>query len=228
MSKKEELNRGVIFDMDGVIINSNPYHKIAWTNFLSRKNVVVDDSVFKELIFGTTGVEAISELLNGDYSKKELDDFSNEIDAEYRDIIRNSKNIEPVDGLLQFIQSISNEGYKIALATSAPPENVDLILRKFQILDYFDLIVDKNQVVEGKPNPEVYQKAVQGLGLPKENCIVFEDSFSGIVSARDAGLMVVGVTTSHANSELIKVGATLCINDFSEITLEDIKRLING
>ncbi len=228
MIQKKDFNIGVILDMDGVIIDSNPYHKIAWTNFLNRKNIVVNDSIFKELIFGTTSDEAITKLLNCELSKRELEIFSNEIDSEYRTIIRKSKNIEPLNGLLPFLKSISDECCKIALATSAPPENVDLILNRFQILNYFDLIIDKTQVLNSKPNPEIYLKAVQGLGLSNDNCVVFEDSISGIISAKDAGLIVIGVTTSHKNNELIDAGATICVKDFFEISLENIHKLIEN
>lgn len=228
--QQKDLSLGVIFDMDGVIIDSNPYHKIAWTNFLNRRGIEVNDSIFKELIFGTTGDEAIVELLKVNYSKTELEELSNEIDSEYRTIIGKSENIEPVNGFLQFIESVSRKKHKIALATSAPPENVDLILNRFRILDYFDLIIDKTKVSSGKPNPEIYLKTVQGLGISKDNCIVFEDSISGVISARNAGLEVIGLTTSHTENELINVGATFCIKDFSEISLGDIleKRDLNS
>jgi beta-phosphoglucomutase len=225
MITKKAAERGVIFDMDGVIINSNPYLKIAWTNFLNRRNVEVEDDVFRDLIFGRTGEEALIVLLNDRYSKNELVNFCNEIDSEYRDIIRKSKNVKPVNGLLEFIKSISDKGYKIALATSAPPENVDLILNKFGILKYFNLIIDKTQITESKPNPEIYLKAVRQLGLNKVNCIVFEDSISGIQSAKNAGLLVVGITTSQTNNELIDAGATICIKDFFEIASDDLDKL---
>jgi len=226
IKKKEDLQKGVIFDMDGVIIDSNPYHRIAWNNFLKRNNVEINDSTFKELIFGTTGVDAIDKLFNNKYSRHELENFTIEIDSEYRDIIRTSNNIEPVNGVIKFMKSISDKNYKMAIATSAPTENVDLILNKFMIFNYFDLVIDKTQISKGKPNPEIYLKAVQGLGLRKANCIVFEDSISGIISAKNADLIVIGVTTSHTNNELINVGATLCINDFSEISVEDIDSIL--
>ena len=211
--------------MDGVIIDSNPYHKIAWTNFFSRRNVVIDDRAFSELIFGTTGDQAINKILNGNFSQDDLENFNNEIDAEFRDIIGNSKTIQPVNGLFEFLTSLSERQCKIALATSAPPENVELILNRLQIQKYFNLIIDKTQVLAGKPNPEIYLKTVDRLGIPKENCVAFEDSFAGIISARKAGLLVIGVTTSHSEEELIRTGATLCIKDFSEISLEKIDSL---
>jgi len=227
-TQPEDLDLGIIFDMDGVIIDSNPYHKLAWTNFLNRRNVKVDDAVFKDLIFGTSGGEAISFLLNCKFSKMELNDFCNEIDSEYRDIIGKSENIKLVNGLVEFLETIVRGEHKMAIATSAPTENVDLIMEKFNLQNYFDLIVDKTQIVNGKPDPEIYLKALQGLCLPKDRCIVFEDSISGILSAKSAGLMVIGLTTSHPANELIKAGAAMTIKDFSEIPIRDIFRILQN
>ena len=223
--KTENLILGIILDMDGVIIDSNPYHKIAWTNFFNKRNVEVNDLIFRDLIFGTSGGEAISTLLNCQFSKDELTAFCEEIDADYRWIVRESATIEPVLGLVRFLETAVHEKHKIAIATSAPTRNVDLILQKLNLRNYFDLIIDKSLIINGKPDPEIYLKAVQGLGIVKENCVVFEDSISGIISAKKAGIVVIGVTTSHPATELIEAGAILTIDDFTEISLEEIQNI---
>jgi len=224
--KTENLILGIILDMDGVIIDSNPYHKIAWTNFFNKRNVEVNDLIFRDLIFGTSGGEAISTLLNFQFSKDELTAFCEEIDADYRRIVSESVHIEPVSGLILFLETAVHEKHKIGIATSAPTRNVDLILQKLNLRDYFDLIIDKSLIINGKPDPEIYLKAVQGLGISKANCIVFEDSISGIISARDAGIRVIGLTTSHPSAELVGAGATLTINDFTGISIGKIKNIL--
>lgn len=224
--KTENLILGIILDMDGVIIDSNPYHKIAWTNFFNKRNVEVNDLIFRDLIFGTSGGEAISTLLNCQFSKDELTAFCEEIDADYRRIVSESVHIEPVSGLILFLETAVHEKHKIAIATSAPTRNVDLILQKLNLRNYFDLIIDKSLIINGKPDPEIYLKAVQGLGISQDNCIVFEDSISGIGSARNAGLIVIGLTTSHLRDELFSAGVCRCITDFTEITIEQLKNLI--
>ena len=215
--------------MDGVIIDSNPYHKIAWEHFLKMKDVVITDEVFNNLISGTSGIEAIRELINKDLTQKEVDDFNDEIDAEYRNIIEKLDEVKPLNGLTDLLQSIKNAGHKIALATSAPTENVELVLNKFKIFDFFDLVVDRSHVQNGKPSPEIYLTTVKKLSIEKMNCLVFEDSIAGIISAKSAGLLVVGVTTSHEPDEIINAGADFTINDFSEISLEKlVKHLKNS
>ena len=226
--KTDYFKLGIVFDMDGVIIDSNPFHKIAWTNFFNKRNVDVNDAIFRDLIFGTSGGEAICTLLNMQFSRVELNEFCNEIDSEYRDILRKSKNIQPVNGLIRFLNSLREGNHKIAMATSAPAENVELVMNKLNILKYFDLIIDKTQVNKGKPDPEIYLKAINRLCIPAEHCIVFEDSISGIFSAREAGIKVIGVTTSHSEIELIEAGATLTIADFTEISVPDIVQIMGN
>ncbi|MFA5848989.1 MAG: hypothetical protein A2X18_03855 [Bacteroidetes bacterium GWF2_40_14] len=218
----------IIFDMDGVVIDSNPYHKIGWTRFFNKKGVEVNDEIFKNLIFGTTGDEALKILLQKDLTQEEIDNYSYEIDEEYRNIIRQLSCVSPVTGLVDFLKSIKLSGHKIALATSAPSENVDLILKKLGIYEFFDLIVDKTQILRGKPNPEIYNTTVSKLSVDKGNCVVFEDSISGIMSASGAGITVIGVETSHSSDELIQAGASLTICDFSGMTIALMTELIMG
>jgi len=213
--------------MDGVIIDSNPYHKIAWTNFFRNNDITISEDFFQEQISGTTGDEAIASLLDRRVSDVELDTFNREIDAEFRKIISESGELKTVPGFRKFIGDVSKANHKIALATSAPPENVDLVLNSLGIMKYFDLKIDKTQIVEGKPNPEIYLKTLHGLKMSKDNCIVFEDSLAGISSATNAGLRVIGVATSHPNHELIKAGAIVSIKDFTEISIEKLIKVLS-
>ncbi len=120
------------------------------------------------------------------------------------------------------MQDLKSAGCKIALATSAPTENVDLVLGKLGIFDMFDVLVDATLVNKGKPDPEIYLTTVTKLNCRTENCVVFEDSISGISSASGAGLTVIGLTTSHSKTELLDAGASLTIHDFSEISLTQL------
>lgn len=220
------MEYAVIFDMDGVIIDSNPYHRMAWGRFLDTKGIVISDDVFKNQIFGTTGSGALRRLIGEGLTEGEVEAFKREIEGEYRDIIRHLDGVEPVNGLVDFMESIKNGGHKIALATSAPAENVELVLNRFGIYKLFDLMVDITQVTKGKPDPEIYQMAVNRLSISKRQCVVFEDSISGITAAKCAGLVVIGVTTSHSSEELKEAGAVFTIGDFSEISLEKVLEVL--
>ncbi len=214
------MNCAVILDMDGVIIDSNPFHRMAWTEFFERHGVAVTETMFKDVIFGTTGDQAIRTILQPpELTAEQLSLYTGEIDTLYRSIISGSEQIFPVSGLYNFLDFIKEIGFKIALATSAPPENICLILERLGITEYFDVIMDKTHVTHGKPDPEVYLKTVGNLNIDNDYCIVFEDSISGVRSAVKAGLRVIGVTTSHTAEELSNAGTCYNINDFNDASL---------
>jgi HAD superfamily hydrolase (TIGR01509 family) len=212
----------VIFDMDGVVVDSNPFHKKAWGAFLENKGIALTDEVFYREIFGTTGNHAIRRLMNTDISDYEAEQFTRKIDASYREIIQSSGDLTPVKGLEEFIGKLKDGGIRTALATSAPPANIQLVISKIGFSDCFDLVLDKTQIIKGKPDPEIFLKAVDRLGVDKSRCLVFEDSISGVTAAIKAGLKVVGVATSLAQHTLIELGACKAIYDFTEITIDDL------
>jgi HAD superfamily hydrolase (TIGR01509 family) len=223
------MNCAIILDMDGVIIDSNPFHRMAWTAFLERHGIAVTEPMFKNIIFGTTGDQAIRKLLQPpELTAEQLTLYTEEIDTSYRSIISGSEQIFPVDGLYYFLDFIKELGFKIALATSAPPENISLILERLGITEYFDVIVDKTQVTNGKPDPEVYLKTVENLKTDSGYCLVFEDSLSGVRSAIRAGIRVVGVTTSHTAEELSKAGTFHNIDDFNDPSLPEMLATISA
>jgi beta-phosphoglucomutase len=223
------MNCAVILDMDGVIIDSNPFHRMAWKEFLERHGVEVNEHMFKNVIFGTTGDQAIRNLLQPpDLTAEQLSRYTEEIDTSYRSIISGSEQIFPVNGLNNFLDFIKEIGFKIALATSAPPENISLILERLGITEYFDVIIDKTHVTNGKPDPEVYLKTVENLKTDSEYCLVFEDSLSGVHSAIQAGIRVIGVTTSHTAEELSQAGTFYNIDDFNDPSLPEMLATISA
>lgn len=223
------MNCAVILDMDGVIIDSNPFHRMAWTEFFERHGVAVTEPMFKDVIFGTTGDQAIRTILQPpEISAEQLSLYTEEIDTLYRSIISGSEQIFPVSGLFNFLDFIKEIGFKIALATSAPPENISLIFERLGITEYFDVIVDKTQVTRGKPDPEVYLKTVENLKTESEYCVVFEDSLSGVRSAVQAGIRVIGVTTSHSAEELSQAGTFYNIDDFNDPSLANMLATISA
>jgi beta-phosphoglucomutase-like phosphatase (HAD superfamily) len=223
------MNCAIILDMDGVIIDSNPFHRMAWKEFLERHGVTVNEHMFRNVIFGTTGDQAIRNLLQPpDITAEQLSLLTEEIDTSYRSIISGSEQIFPVDGLYNFLDFIKEIGFKIALATSAPPENISLILERLGITEYFDVIVDKTQVTNGKPDPEVYLKTMENLKTDSKYCLVFEDSLSGVRSAIQAGIRVIGVTTSHTAEELSQAGTFYNIDDFNDPSLPELLATISA
>lgn len=222
------MKYGIIFDLDGVVIDSNPIHKISWKNFLAKIGLPFNDDIFDNIISGKNGITSLRILLGQEPSNEVITSYVAEIDQEFQKILRDTPKVFPMPGLVNFLQVVKAAGNKTALATSAPPGNVKLILDKISLIEYFDVILDKSDVMKGKPDPEVYLKTVSKLGIHKDQCVVFEDSKAGIKSATDAGIKVIGVTSGHTREELLEEGVSMAIDDFTKLDLREVNNLIAG
>lgn len=220
------MEYGLIFDMDGVVIDSNPYHKIAWEMFLKGKGIPWDEQLFDNVMSGRTGPTSMRILFGDDLPREKLNLYLDEVDGNYQNILRQSEDIKAIAGLYPFLDSIRVNGHRLALATSAPKLNIELGLEKLMLEGVFEVVVGKVDVTHGKPHPEVYLTTVERLGLPLEHCIVFEDSKAGIESALGAGLPVVGIASSHSKEVLLKEGVSLAVDDFTHLKLEQVTALI--
>jgi len=220
------MEYGFIFDMDGVVIDSNPYHKIAWEKFLNGQGVHFDDQLFDNVLSGRTGPTSLRLLFGEDLSQDKIDLFLEEVDGNYQTILRASKDVRPIAGVHAFLDKVSGNGMRLALATSAPELNIELGLQKLKLENTFEHIVGKVDVSHGKPHPEVYLKSLELLGMSAENCVVFEDSKAGIQSARSAGIKVVGIASGHSKEELLEEGVSLAIDDFTALEPEQVLTLI--
>jgi len=189
----------VIFDMDGVIIDSNPYHKISLRQFCEKYGYHLSDGELVSKIYGRTNKDWIASLF-GALTKEELTNYGEEKEALFREVYKN--DISALKGLPEFLKSLKDKNIPIAIGTSAPRSNVDFVLSHTGLEDYFSVILDESDVVKGKPDPEIYLKVAVRLGFDPSRCIVFEDSLSGVESARRAGAKVVGVATTHSFEEL--------------------------
>jgi HAD superfamily hydrolase (TIGR01509 family) len=218
------MKYAVIFDMDGVVIDSNPYHKLAWGNFLGKNGLPFNDQIFDNIISGKTGDSTLRALMGKELSEEAVTSYLDQIDGDFQEILRRREHLEPVSGLRQFITAIRSDGALTALATSAPPGNVKLILEKLSLEELFDVVIDRTQVKRGKPDPEIYLKVLEALGVHREHCVVIEDSKAGIQAAIGAGLRVVGITTTLTGRELRAEGAAMVIDHFNNLMLEELVR----
>jgi len=220
------MRYGLIFDMDGVVIDSNPMHKIAWERFLVGKGIHYDDEFFDNVLSGRTGPASLRIIYGDELPEDLLEEYLQEVDENYQGILRQSTEVKPIEGLYEFLDSARVNGYRLGLATSAPPMNIELGLEKLNLEGIFEAVVGKVDVTHGKPHPEVYLTTVQRLGLPVENCIAFEDSRAGIQSALSAGMPVVGIASGHSKEELLEEGASLAVDDFTQLDLEQVLDLL--
>ncbi len=206
-----------IFDMDGVIVDSNPFHKISLKQFCSKYGFDLSEEDLIKKIYGRTNKEWIPNLF-GELSLEQTQAYGIEKEALFREIYEN--DIVALTGLESFLKKVQHAGYPLAIGTSAPHVNVDFTLSKTNLTDYFPIILDEAFVNHGKPNPEIYLKVAAALNMDPSNCIVFEDSLSGVAAGKGAGCKVVGVTTTHSKAELDETDYV--IDDFLDLNPETL------
>jgi beta-phosphoglucomutase len=201
-----------VFDMDGVIIDSNPFHKISLKQFCKKYGHDLSEEQLREKIYGRTNKDWIVNVF-GPLDEKKLREYADEKEALFREIYKN--DIKPLEGLITFLKQLEAQKIPTAIATSAPRANVDFTLSKTGTGKYFPVILDESFVSKGKPDPEIYLKTAAALKFAPENCIVFEDSLSGVKAGKNAGCKVVGITTTHTREELHETD--LVIDNFNDL-----------
>ncbi|MBI3218810.1 MAG: HAD family phosphatase [Bacteroidetes bacterium] len=207
-----------VFDMDGVIIHSNPYHKIALHQFCEKYGYHLTEDELRSKIYGRTNKQWITNLFERELGAEELHRFAEEKEGLFRDLI--AKDIKALDGLKDFLDQMNAQKIDRAIGTSAPRSNVDFVMAKTQLTSYFPTILDDSFVEHGKPNPEIYIKCAAALHYAPADCVVFEDSLSGVAAGKAAGCKVVGVATTHTHAEL--ADTDLVIDDFTNLNPADI------
>ena len=207
--------QAIIFDIDGTMIDNMPIHKHAWREFCARKNIVLTDDDFRNKVSGLRNDQICKNLFGDDISDEDIEAYAAEKEAVYREIYK--PYIKEVPGLTNVLERLKEKNLKLAIATTAPKENRKFVLEALNMQDSFDIILGEEDVQKGKPNPEIYLKTAGLLKVDPTTCLVFEDSPVGVASAKNAGMTVVGITTSHSAEEL--KGADIIIEDFTELEL---------
>jgi len=214
----------VIFDMDGVICHTNPYHSMAFRQFFSTRDLAPTDEEFVQHMFGKSNSYILSHFLKRKIEGEELLLLEDEKESLFRQIYE--PYIEPISGIVAFMSDLEKNGVKLGVATSAPRANLELILSKVPIREKLGSILASENVKKHKPDPEVYQTSAMNLGISPDQCVVFEDSFSGVTAGLNAGMRVVGVLSSHTKEELPP--CNLYVENYNELSFEKIKALFDA
>lgn len=214
----------IIFDMDGVIVDNHQYHLQSWLSFFERQGIHMSEAEYKEKVNGRVMRTVLTQVLNRPLSDQEIRTLGEQKEKEYRDLYRLA--IKPTPGLADFLEELDQKDISRAIATSAPPANVAFTLEHTKLHSYFPVIVDDTMVTNGKPDPEVYLKSAEQLGMPPEQCIVFEDAILGIQAGKNAGMPVVALATTHTREELEATAADYIIDTFEGLTLEKLWKVL--
>lgn len=208
-----QAKKAIIFDMDGVIIDSEPLHEKASQTVFADFDVLLDDSVFAPFR-GKTDRDIIEHLIEKhQIVHVTVEDLLGRKRDAYAELI---DELQPIPGVMSFIHYAAVY-YRLALTTSASRRNKELAFQKFNLHSFFEAVVTSNDISNPKPHPEPYLLTVEKLELTPEACLVIEDSTNGVRSAAAAGCMVAGVTTSFDEPALRDAGAHLVIETFDQL-----------
>jgi beta-phosphoglucomutase len=212
----------VIFDMDGVLSDTGPVHYQSWVKIAKEIGKSFSKEFFKTT-FGRQSVPIIRDLVGNDVDEDLVRKWADLKEKYYREMVRDI--IVPLPGVLRLLQELNNLKFKLAVGSSAPPENVDLLLNSLKIAHYFNVVITASDVKNGKPAPDVFLIASEKLEVVPSNCIVIEDAPVGIEAAKNAGMKCIAIETTHPAKELL--AADLVISDLSILRTKDVIKLFN-
>ena len=217
--------RAFIFDMDGTLADTMPYHEMAWQTLLSDLGLAVDQDEFFVWSAGLTNREIFPRLLGRDVPATELATLSETKESRYRELYR--PHMATLPGVLPFLQRSIDAGFPRAVGSAAPPDNLDLVLDGLNLRPYFQAVVGGADVRHGKPDPAIFLQAAAKLGAVPGHCVVFEDAPAGIEAARRAGMSCVVVTTTLNRAQIEEMDAAAAhvihvIDDFNDPALHSL------
>ena len=185
--------KGIIFDLDGVICHTDRYHYMAWKNMADSLGIYFDEEINNRLrgVSRMESLEIILERSDKKYSNKEKEEFANKKNELYKELLNEMSEKDLDKKVKDTLDILKQRGYKTAIASSS--KNAKLILSKLNLIDFFDIIIDGNDIKYSKPDKEVFEKAGTGLKLLPNECLVVEDAASGVEGAMRAGMQVAGI-----------------------------------
>jgi len=213
---------GVIFDMDGVLVDSAEAHLASWKLMAAEHGLSVTESQVAAT-FGRQNRDIIP-VLFGEVSDAKLKALGDRKEELYRDLVRGRAPVVP--GADRLVRGLASCGAKLAIGSSAPRANIDLVLEEMGLVALFDVVVSGDEVTRGKPDPQVFTMACARMGLPADRCVVIEDAPAGVTAAKRAGAKGVAVMIHHERSAF--AGADLVVGRLADIVVEDLYKLVGA
>jgi beta-phosphoglucomutase len=216
--------RGVIFDMDGVLVNSHAAHRQAWRSFFRTLDREVPESELDFILDGRKRGEILRHFL-GDCPAPELEEFGRRKDCIFRQM---QLEIIPLRGAVRVVRDLQSCGMVLALATSASRSRARSTLLTLGLMNCFQAIVTGEEVPLGKPDAAIYRLAWNRIEIEPEYLLAVEDAISGIRAAAGAGLRCVGVASHETPETLTAAGAVHVVRDFEGVSVHDLERILLG
>lgn len=214
--------QAIIFDMDGVIIDSHPVHRQAWQKFLLTLGRHVSETELDCILEGWRREDILRHFL-GNLTNAQIVEYGNQKDEFFQ---RAGVPVKPVSGLCEFLDHLEAMGIPKAVATSASERRTRVTLDQLHLTQHFAAIVTANDVTNGKPDPAIYRLAALQIKVPPEHVAVIEDSVSGVKAAKSAGMRCLGIADDSRCQVLRQAGADNVVPDFVNLTLDRLEHLV--
>lgn len=185
--------KGVIFDLDGVICFTDEYHYLAWKSVADEENIYFDRTINNRLrgVSRMESLDIILEKASKTYTAEEKVALATRKNDIYKTYLEKMSKANRSDDVITLLEDLKKEGFKLAIGSSS--KNTKMILKQLEITDYFDAISDGTNITNSKPDPEVFLKAADMLGLRPNECAVVEDAYSGVLAANRGGFTSIGI-----------------------------------
>lgn len=224
--ESSSLPAGVIFDMDGVLVDSNPFHLQKWAEFLNEHGIIFRSEELAKQVLGHRNDRAFRYFLGPQISEDRMRQLNEELEARFRRLFE--PHAKPMPGVAELIGECHQTGIPMAVASSAPAENVEFVVEALGFTKFFSTLLAGEHVTHPKPDPEIYLKAAERLGVPPAECVAFEDSFVGAESAKGSGMKCVAIASTFPLEEWRRDGgADYIVSSLVELNLESIRRLFS-
>lgn len=214
--------KAVLFDMDGVIVDTEPLHRKAYFQMFKDLGIPVSEELY-ETFTGAATKKVCATLINLYHLDKSVYDLAKIKRRYFKYYFYNDSDFHLIAGVKESIEKYFEDGIKLVLASSASMTTIDMVFEKFELEKYFVGKISGDELKESKPNPEIFLLAAQIAQEPKENCFVVEDSTNGILAAYAAGIFCVAYKSEHSVGQNYDK-ANLVISDFKEMAPENMRK----
>jgi beta-phosphoglucomutase family hydrolase len=211
--------RGIIFDFDGVIVDSHPAHQRAWTKVFKSMGREVSDKDLKYILDGRTREEIIRHFC-GELDAETIAEYGHRKEQMFRE---EAATVRTVRGLESFLGELNGAQLALAIASSGSRTRVSFLLSRLDLAKHFRSVVTADDVARGKPDPALFLKAAEDLHIDPAELLVFEDADSGVKAARSAGIRCVGISNGNSSSLLLGAGASHVVKDFRSLSYSKLQ-----
>jgi len=217
----------IIFDMDGVLVDSNPFHLRKWADLFQAHGIPFKEEELPKLVLGPANEVTFRRYWHRELSPEEIAELSEELEANFRREIAPHARAFP--GVGPFIEECHRQGIAMAVASAAMAKNVTFLIAALGLRDYFREVLTGDEISHPKPDPEIYLETAHKLGVNPSACLVFEDSFVGIRAAKQAGMKCIAIASTFPAADLHReTTADLVVPSFAMVSLQMVRHLFNG